>query len=106
MTNNCLQTQVSLVSKHIKVEAKNLTDSLKILTERIGDELKAQALRIGGGLSCYAKDAMKGKHLNVSCGMVCSLGSFDDRYELFYLADGDVFLLSDGETFNVLKYGI
>lgn len=41
--------------------------------------------------------------IGVSVSRVVSLGKVDDTHELFYLADGDVYLLFDGVTFSVKK---
>jgi hypothetical protein len=40
--------------------------------------------------------------IDIRVSQVCSLGKVDDTHELFYLADGGVFLLYDGKTFMVV----
>lgn len=56
--------------------------------------------------SLNATVSRKDRQIKMTVSMLCSLGKWDDKYELFCLADGKTFLLSDGKTFNVLNYGI
>ena len=54
------------------------------------------------GVQCSVGLVSRPSGMRVS--RLMSLGKVDDTHELFYLADGDVFLLFDGKTFSVKKH--
>lgn len=56
----------------------------------------------GGRVRCSV--GVERKPICMRVSRVYSLGKVDDLYELFYLADGDVFLLFDGKTLSVRRY--
>lgn len=55
----------------------------------------------GSGMRCYVE---ADKPIKVRVSRVISLGKVSETHELFYLADGDVYLLYDGTTFSVKKH--
>lgn len=55
-----------------------------------------------GGVQCSVGMVNKPAVMRVS--RLMSLGKVGDTHELFYLADGDVFVLFDGKTFSVKKH--
>ena len=56
----------------------------------------------GGRMRCSVE--AEREPIKVSVSRVISLGKVGDTHELFYLADGDVYLLYDGTTFSVRKH--
>lgn len=94
-----------IVSIHRKDE------SINTLITKIGDpfivelvynnlEISPIIHRIGESLNITTEK--KNPILNIRCSVLCSVGAVDDRYEVFEASDG-VFMLYDGESFNVIK---
>lgn len=103
MNGTCIDISVSRVGipllfsaerslNELSFGAKRVGGSIALITHRIGDELDVSAYRVSTGL-------------DFSVSLVCSVGKDEDGREIFMVKEG-VFLLVDGETFNVIKNGL
>jgi hypothetical protein len=86
-------------------------ESINTLISKVGDpfivdiiynkiEITPIIHRVGGSLNITTE--YKNTKLNISCGILCSVGTIRDDYELFEANDGD-FILYDGESYKVLR---
>lgn len=73
---------------------------LVVSIHRKDENINTIITKIGESLNITIKN--KNPILNIRCSTLCSVGAVDNRYEVFEASDG-VFMLYDGELFNVIK---
>lgn len=100
---SCINVSVSKACRGINVLAALACVPLHT-SVHIGEHLRVEVLAEKSDAKYSVETAYTPMSARVS--RVCSLGVVDDGYELFYLADGNKYLLYDGKTFRVVKdYG-
>lgn len=97
---SCLVVSINRKKENINTLITKVGDPF--IVELICNNLEISPIihRIGESLNITTEN--KNPILNIRCGILCSVGAIDDRYEVFESADG-VFMLYDGESFNVIK---
>lgn len=71
MSASCLQVDISIASPTLKAQASLLCGCLSVIAERIGG-ITVNIKRYDTQMDATVSDI--GKHLSVSCGIVCEVG--------------------------------
>lgn len=97
---SCLVVSIHRKEENINTLITKIGDPF--IVELIYNNLEISPIihRIGESLNITTKK--KNPILNVRCGILCSVGAVDDRYEVFEASDG-VFMLYNGDAFKVIK---